>query len=333
MKKEKQPRGPVEVLVTKSNGEEVLLVQHKKKLSWQTILFICIMIAPPLINWLVFYVYLNFQSFFMSFFQYKGSKGEIFFTMDNYRWVFEQLGSADSELIEAFRNTFITFGVGLIMWPVQIALSYFLYKKIAFYNGFRVLFYLPGLMNGIAVSQFTLALCGSRGPLVPLVVKWWGIEAGTLDSIFVDERFANLFINLHVVWMGFPGNLILWGGTLARIPDSLIEYGQLEGIGWVKEIYMIILPLVWPTFVLLFIMMWAGIFNAGGSVFLLTQGGQYGTQTLSNWMYMQVYGVQTQYSNYYNLLSAFGLMLSIVASAISLTARYLGNKMNKGVEY
>jgi ABC-type sugar transport system permease subunit len=135
-----------------------------------------------------------------------------------------------------------------------------------------------------------------------------------------------------MLWGGFPGNMILWAGTLARIPDSVIEYGRMEGISWLREIWQIIIPLVWPTFVLLFITMWAGFFSASGAVFLLTGGG-YGTQTLSNWMYMKVYSVKQKYSNAYTYLAAFGMMLSVVAATISLSVRHIANKFNAGVEY
>ena len=332
-KREKKVVMPREFTIKNNRGEEVACENRPVHYQWKTYLFICAVLILPIIQWLIFYVYLHFDAFFLSFFRYVNFEtGELKFVgFQNYGMVFEELAAADSELLLSFRNTALTFFVNLAYWPFQIALSYFLYKKIRGYNLFRIFFYIPSILSGVVTSSFILSLCGSYGPMVPIVTKLWNLEMAP-SSIFTDSTFANLFVILHMMWGGFPGNMILWAGTLARIPDSVIEYGRMEGVSWVREIWQIIIPLVWPTFVLLFITMWAGFFNAGGAVFLLTGGG-YGTQTLGNWMYMKVYSVKSQYSNNYTYLAAFGLMLSIVAATISLTVRHIANKFNAGVEY
>lgn len=324
---------PREFTIKNNRGEEVACENRPVRYQWKTYVFIASILILPAIHWLVFYVYLHFDSFFISFCRYTDFKtGQLKFVgFENYGTVLRDLVAADSELKLAFRNTTITFFINFAYWPWQIALSYFLYKKIRGYNLFRIFFYIPSILSGIVTTAFILGLCGSYGPMVPMVTKLWNLEMPP-SSIFTDSTFANLFVWLHMLWGGFPGNMILWAGTLARIPDSVIESGRMEGISWLREIWQIIIPLVWPTFVLLFITMWAGFFGASGSVFLLT-GGSYGTQTVSNWQFMQVYNVKQKYSNSYTYLAAFGMMLSIVAATISLTVRHLANKFNAGVEY
>lgn len=324
---------PREFTIKNNRGEEVDCINPPIRYQWKTYLFIASVLILPIIQWLIFYVYLHFDSFYISFFKYVDfNTGKLKFVgFDNYKAVFQELAAADSELLLSFRNTACTFFISLAYWPWQIALSYFLYKKIRGYNLFRIFFYVPSILSGIVVTSFILAICGSYGPMVPIVTKLWNLEMSP-SSIFTDSTFANLFVWLHMLWGGFPGNMILWAGTLARIPDSVIEYGRMEGISWLREIWQIIIPLVWPTFVLLFITMWAGFFSASGAVFLLTGGG-YGTQTLSNWMYMKVYSVKQKYSNAYTYLAAFGMMLSVVAATISLSVRHIANKFNAGVEY
>ena len=102
---------------------------------------------------------------------------------------------------------------------------------------------------------------------------------------------------------------------------------------WVQEAFRIIIPMVWPTFALMFVLSIAGVFGASGQVFLLTQG-QAGTQTVSNWMYMQVYGVSiNNSSNAFNYMSALGMFLTLVSCIVSITLRKLSGKMFQGVEY
>jgi ABC-type sugar transport system permease subunit len=76
-----------------------------------------------------------------------------------------------------------------------------------------------------------------------------------------------------------------------------------------------------------------GLFGASGQVFLLTQGN-WGTQTFSNWTYMQVYGASASpTSNSLNYLSAVGLCTTAVAVAIALTTRYVAGKVFEDVTY
>ena len=251
----------------------------------------------PTLTFLIFYVYVNLNSFAMAF-QYNAADGSISWTFDNIREVFRRLFPPDAEMGEAFANTFKTFGVNMVMFFIGIFVSFFLYKKIFLYNVYRILFYLPNV-----------------------------------PDIFSDEKFANTAVLINMVWLTFPGNLIIWGGTFARVPDSVIESARIDGVNWVQEAFRIIIPMVWPTFALMFVLSIAGVFGASGQVFLLTQG-QAGTQTVSNWMYMQVYGVSiNNSSNAFNYMSALGMFLTLVSCIVSITLRKLSGKMFQGVEY
>ena len=146
----------------------------------------------------------------------------------------------------------------------------------------------------------------------------------------VDSDYANKMVFLNMIWLGFPGSLIIWGGTFSRIPDSIIESAKLDGVNWVQEMFVIILPLVWPTFVLMITLQLANIFGATGAVFLLTQGAS-GTQTVSNWMYMQVLNTSNplKSDNLYRT-SAMAMMLTTVSCVIAVLVRkFLASKIEE----
>mgnify|MGYP003319060843 FL=1 len=137
-----------------------------------------------------------------------------------------------------------------------------------------------------------------------------------------------------MLWLGFPGGLIIWGGTFTRIPHDVLESGQIDGVNWWQEFTMITVPMVWPTVALQMVLMFCGIFGASGSVFLLTKG-MYGTMTLSAWMYLQLFNMSgNQYtSNAYNYMSAVGLVITVIAIAISLGIRKWTDKAFEEVEF
>jgi ABC-type sugar transport system permease subunit len=306
------------------------LRKRKKPINVERVLFILLFTVPSVVYFLVFYVFINLNSFVMAFQTTK--QGVVHWTLEHFSLFFEQIGSGDSELAIAFRNTFITFIIGNVMFVISFFVSYFLYKKIANYNVFRIIFFLPGLVSGTIVSSIFMRIVGVDGPIAPIVQRIFDLEY--VPTMLADPQFANWVIWGNMIWLSFPGNMILFGGTLSRLPESVLEQAKLDGVNWVQEAVRIIIPIIWPMISLMLVMSIAGIFGASGSIFLLTKG-QYGTQTVSNWMFMQVYNTvgNPDVSNAYNYLSAVGLLLTVVSFAISMAVRRIANSYFEGVTY
>ena len=297
-------------------------------------LFIISFVILPVAAFLLFYVYVNLDAFVMAF--QKPEKGKLVWAgVENFQWVFDRIKNGSTietdDLQLAFVNTFKTFGVQMLMYPLGIINAYFVYKKIWGYKTFRVIFYLPSIVSSVIVSMFFLELMSPSGFFPALLTKICKLDY-TLYNPLLDSNFANPMVFLHMIWLGFPGNLIIWGGTFSRIPDSLIESARLDGVGWVKELVLIIVPLVWPTFALTLTLTVCGIFGSTGAVFLLT-GGNYGTQTVSNWMYMNILTSNNPQAKPLYRISAMGLMLTVVSCALAFTVRkFLASRITE-VQY
>ncbi len=306
------------------------MMTEKKKNNLKRNLFILTFIILPTLHFLIFYVFVNINSFVMGF--QETINGKTSWTLNNFITFFQELRSPTTELSIAFKNTFLTFLVQQLLFPVSFLVSYFLYKKIFLYRFFRVCFFLPGLIAGTVVASIYQRIVGVGGPIAPIVQKIFHLSYE--PTLLADSSFANATILANVIWLGFPGNMIIWGGAFSRIPDSVIESARLDGVNWFQEGVRIIIPIIWPTFSLLFLLGFVQVFGATGNVFLFTQG-RYGTQTLSCWMYMQVYNSvgSPQTSNAYNYLSAVGLLISIVSVALSVVIRKITGTAFTDVQY
>ena len=297
-------------------------------------LFIISFTILPVISFLVFYVYVNLDAFSMAFL--KPEKGKLVWAgLENFKWVIDKIvnGSTVEEdnLQLAFINTFKSFGIVMLMYPIGIINAYFVYKKIWGFKAFRVIFYLPHIVCSVIVAFFFQELMSPSGFFPGLLTKLYRLDYQLYNPL-LDSTFANRMVFLHMIWLGFPGNLIIWGGTFSRIPDSLIESARLDGIGWGKELVYIIIPLVWPTFALTLTLTVCGIFGATGSVFLLT-GGKHGTQTVSNWMYIHIVNATNPMARPLYRISAMGLMLTVVSCALAFTVRkFLASRISE-VQY
>lgn len=302
------------------------MTKKKKPISKLRVLFILCGITIPIVNWLLLYVYPNFSAIVMAF---KDSQGA--WSLDNFVRFFGEFQKETSEITLAFKNTFITFGIGLVCFPFHVLVPYFIYKKVPFYRFFKIVFFFPSIIFGVAVAMVFTQLVGVEG----IIAQWLQgvLNLDYVPELLADSQFANYTVWAHMIWLTFPGSLIVWSGTFARIPEELLEAGRIDGVNWWTEFTKIVLPMVWPTFALQMVLLFCGIFSATGSVFLLT-GGEFGTMTLNSWMYITLYrGAGSASSNVYNYMSAVGLMITIVAIILSLTIRKWTDKVFDEVEF
>ena len=302
-------------------------VKKKKPMEKKLVLFILFCTIVPVLHFLIFYVYTNFSAFTMAFTDKNGT-----LSFDNFTRFFKEFSLPTSTIRIAFRNTFLTFGIGLLTFPFKVLVSYFIYKKVPGHKVFRILFFIPTIVFSVAVSMVFTRLVSVDG----VIAQWIGeaLNLGYTPDLLGDSRFANITVLANLLWLSFPGDLIIWGGTFARIPEEVLESAKIDGATWWTEFTRITVPLVWPTVALQMVLTFSGLFSASGNVFLLT-GGEYDTMTLNAWMYLELYNSSgNQYtSNVYNYLSAVGLMLTVVAVTISLLVRRFTDKVFNDVEF
>ena len=298
-----------------------------KPINKRRVLFgICCCILP-VVNWLIFYVFANVSAFSMAFTNKDGV-----LSFDNFIRIWEELNNPVSDIRIAFQNTFLTFAIILVSFPFKVLVSYFIYKKIPLAGVYRILFFLPSIIFSVALAMIFQRIIGVNGFIAKWVQDW--LNLAQTPELLADSRYANTVVILHMLWLGFPGDLIIWGGTFTRIPNDVLESAQIDGVNWWKEFTMITIPMVWPTVALQMVLMFCGIFGSSGAVFLLTKG-MYGTMTISAWMYLQLYNLSgSPYnSNAYNYMSAVGLVITVIAIGISLGIRKWTDKAFEEVEF
>ncbi len=298
-----------------------------KSSKWITNLFIICCVSVPVIQWLIFYVYAHIDAFFMAFLNKNGE-----FTFDNFARLFREFSLPTSDIRLALRNTLLTFGITLLSYIPHVLVSYFLYKKVPGHKFYRIVFFLPSIVFSVAISMAFTRMLDVNGVVAQIVGEWKNL--GYAPELLADSRFANAVVLIEMVWLAFPGNMIIWGGTFARIPEDILESAQVDGVTWWQEFTQIIVPLVWPTVALQMILLFCGIFGASANVFLLTRGN-YGTVNLSTWMYLQLLNNSggNYTSNVYNYMSAVGMVMTVIAIGLSIGIRRFTDKAFDEVEY
>ena len=297
-----------------------------KKFNFSKSSFIIFHLALGVFNFVLFYIICNGYSFVMAFL--RRESGVTVFTFDNFKFFFENL-KGGAILNEAFGNTFGWFFFSLIYQFVGFFVSYFLYKRIFGFKVFRLCFFLPSLISSIVMAFVFKSLVGTEGFIAQFIQK--ADKLPYVPELLADSRYALKTLYLQRILFGFAGNMLLWCGTMSRIPDSVIESARLDGVNWLQEAFLIIIPMILPTCAIMLCVSFSGIFGSSGGEFLLT-GGDYGTMTYSTWLFMQVFGSATN-SNSHNVAAAAGFLTTLISLPVVLITRSIANKINEGTEY
>jgi ABC-type sugar transport system permease subunit len=255
--------------------------------------------------------------------------GERFF--ENFAMFIKDIAEEENMSI-LMKNSIIQYLVCLLIgMPLNIIFAYIIYKKIPASGFFQVILYLPQMVSSVVVSMMFSKFLGETFP--NLCKYMFGIEGVPKDLLtHPDTAFTvNLF---YIVWVGFGSQLILYSGAMSRIPDSLIEFGELEGINLMKEFWYVVVPMVYITITVFLVTGIAGIFTSQLALYNFYAGSApLEAKTLGYHFYVMVIGQGAQTMQDYPYASAAGVMFTIIVAPITLVGRHLLEKYGPTVEF
>ena len=256
-----------------------LELHKKRKPSLSRTLFIILMIAWPLVQFLVFWVYVNFDMIVMSFQKLDYISGkEIFVGLKNYEWVWDSLTDpVQPALRNSILNSVLLFlSNNFILLPVSIFFAYIMQKKVKLSGVFRVIFFLPNIISVVVLTMsFRFMFDSTFGPINNLLksVGLGGIIPA--NGWLGDKNTALPMVLIYCLWAGIGYNVVLLSGAMNRIPSEIYEAGKLDGIGMWRELVRIVVPMISGTITTLFISGVSVVFTLFLQPMLLTGGGPY----------------------------------------------------------
>lgn len=303
-----------------------------KRKTLREYLFVYGMLLLPLIQFAIFYIWINANSIVMAFQEFDGyaeDGGELFkWSFYNFGRFFKEFGIPTSTVMQALGNTFKYFAAGVIMVPLTFLVSYFLYKKIWGYKIYRVVFFLPSIISAVLFVTTYKKMIEAGGPLDG-ILHWFG---GEVPPLINDDATATYTIIFYTMWTGFGVNMLLYQSAMSRVPQEVIEAAQLDGCPWYRELWSIIIPMVWPTISTTLILLCTALFNSTGPILLFSAAGAEvdnpAIQTIAFWIYRQ-----TQKGVDLNYPAAIGLFFTLISVPIVFLIRWVFNKIDLDVTY
>lgn len=177
---------------------------------------------------------------------------------------------------------------------------------------FRATFFLPNLLGGLALGYiwlfiyeniFSSVLFGPEG-LIPIQL---------LTNMTQDHSKNLLALLIMFVWQQSGYMMVIYTTGLANIPQEYYEAAAIDGAGPVNRFFHVTVPLLMPSFTIVFFMTLANSFKLLDPNVALTNG-EYDTRMLA----LQILRVPKDTSNNYGLAQAEAVLFFLIVALISI---------------
>ena len=225
----------------------------------------------------------------------------------NYAQLFQ-----DARMWEALLHTVIFTAIAL---PVELllglAMAQLFLERLPGRQIFIALLVLPVVVSPI-VSGATWALLFDHrfGPINQIIGWLTGDSTAILWTI--NPRLVYPAIIAAEIWQWTPFMFLLLLAALANVDKSQLEAAAIDGAGWWRTFFKIVLPAIWPVMAIAILIRGLDLFRLFDIVWALTKGGP-GTMTETISIFTYVKGFQ-QFETSYTAAVAFLviILLSVV---------------------
>ena len=288
------------------------------------------MTVLPFIQFVIFYVGVNLNSFILPFQKYNLTKNSFEFV--GFSDLFKNFASFltdffhDPFMFSTFKNSLLLFIVGnFLMWPIHLVVSYALYKKVIFSRFFTVMLFVPQMVSSVVFVLVFKYLVEYGFPFI--------LNDPQMPSLLTNPDTGFNILLVFSQWLGLGSGMIIYIGAMVRIPDSVIEYGKIEGISAIKEFWYVVLPMIFPTMSVHLITCVMGLFtNQFVLIPFYGTSAPYSMQTFGYYFFVMVIGESASYVNY-PYAAAASLLFTVTVLPISLFIKWACEKFGPNPEY
>ncbi len=293
--------------------------------------FVYLVIALPIIHFLVFWVYVNASSIVLAFQDNQGA-----FTFQNFRKVYDAFTTADEYGFNVWdsmgRSMLIWWSSLLICFPSSVITTYVLTCRIRFHYFYRVCYIMPGLIGSIIWAAIVRQFFSYDGPIIELM-KNMGIslpEEAVRNGLLGARETAFPSLLIMTIILDLIGNSPILTGAFSGVSDEIMESADLDGAGFWTKCFMIAIPCIWPTITTMLVFKLTGMFTSDIGIFLYTNGqGNNDTSTIGFQLYYMTYTISTQGADRqsYGYPAAFGFFLTLITLPVCLIGRHYLEKL------
>nr|WP_307757139.1 ABC transporter permease subunit [uncultured Christensenella sp.] len=231
---------------------------------------LCLLFLVPAFAFLVYALYVPFVwNGVMSFQQWDGFSAPQWVGADNYAKAFTNGTSRLSLQNSVFLGLVSTAG-SVLLGPFLAALVFKVYRKEgAFY---RLMAFMPVMLPAAVVGLLFTFFYNSDMGLLNNLLRSIGLD--NLTTAWLENKSTVMWcIALVNIWKMSGLTMMLSFAAMQMLPASIFESSKLEGAGYPRQFFSLILPLIRPTVLMTAVYTLTVNFKSYDIVSVMTGGG------------------------------------------------------------
>jgi putative aldouronate transport system permease protein len=279
----------------------------------------------PVIAFAILFYYAPMFGVLFAFTKYKATSvgGPEFIGLDNFENLF--IGVKSTFFWRSLANTIFLSVTNLVIATIVTVIMALLLNELVSRRGrsfIQTITYLPHFMSWVVVASIFAIILSPQDGLINNILKTFGAK----DSIYFlanDDWWTPVFLFIYR-WKETGWGTIIYLAALTTINPELYEAAEVDGAGRFKQAFLITLPALTTTILIVFILNLGKILNIFESVFVLQNPMVYDTSdVLTTFAYRAGfregnYGLGTAIDLF---KSFFGLFLVLGTDAINRRIR------------
>ena len=267
-------------------------------------------IAPFMIFFSVFTLLPFLMAFWLSVVNWKPLGVTQFVGFQHYQTL-AKMEAFRKALWNSFYYTVMVVPPGIVL-SLLIAVLIFALQSGAPRSFFQAVFYLPGVVSGLAVAIIWRFIFDYQVGILNYIVKSF-FHAQPINWLG-DVRWALPSLALMAVLSGHGTAIIIFVAALGGIPKDLYDAASIDGAGFWRRHLSVTLPLIVPSFLYVLVVSTLGAMQVFTPVYVLTRGGPvYSTMTAAYFIYKRL----TFYADA-GTAAAGGLVLLLITVGLTI---------------
>lgn len=279
--------------------------------------FITIGLLPALVLYLFFVIVPIFWSAYYGFFDWKGIGAAKFIGFDNYVEVFK-----DPIFWKAFKNNMLIVAASVFgQVPIAMVLALLLMRSTLFQRVIRASVFMPMVLSSVVVGIIWGYIYHPQIGILNFLLEGIGLDSWK-KSWLSDPKVSMFALMVPIIWNYIGPYMIMFIAALQNISPEIEDAAQLDGVGPVRKLFAVTLPMIWDTVKVAVVLCISGSLKAFDLIYVMTGGGPaHSTELLASYMYNSTFNVYR-----FGFGSAISTAIIILSLILIVGSQYLMKK-------
>ncbi|UKS26754.1 sugar ABC transporter permease [Paenibacillus sp. HWE-109] len=279
--------------------------------------FITIGLLPALVIYLFFVIVPIFWSAYYGFFDWKGIGAAKFIGFDNYVEVIK-----DPIFWKSFKNNMLIVAASVFgQVPIAMILALLLMRSTFFQRVIRASVFMPMVLSSVVVGIIWGYIYHPQIGILNFLLDGIGLDSWK-KAWLSDPKVSMYALMVPIIWNYIGPYMIMFIAALQNISPEIEDAAQLDGVGPVRKLFAVTLPMIWDTVKVAVVLCISGSLKAFDLIYVMTGGGPaHSTELLASYMYNSTFNVYR-----FGFGSAISTAIIILSLILIVGSQYLMKK-------